>query len=98
MPKNRDYTGLAVTPSSMAWLIRQRSVLKGRIDRQRKLLDDIPRLLVELQRQLDAIDAVLPLHEVKVDPLQIVGRRPKSAPLLPFGVLSKGILKYLRQR
>jgi len=33
MPKNRDYTGLERTPSSMAWLIAQRAKLRGQLDR-----------------------------------------------------------------
>lgn len=66
MPKFRDYTGLERTPSSMAWLIRERAKLKGMIERRQKQLQELPREILELQTVLDALDRVIPLHEVKV--------------------------------
>lgn len=97
MSKYRDYTGLLRTPPSLAWLIRERSRLKGQIDQCEKALDQLPRTLVELNQQLAALDAVIPRHEVKVDPKRIVGTRPRGPALLPFGVMSREILRCLRQ-
>src|SRR5574343_872315 len=88
MPTNRDDTGLVRTPSSMAWLIRKRSLLKGQIDRLSKMQADIPDKISALQEELDAIDAVIPLHEVPVEPKVIKGRRPKRPALAKHGELT----------
>lgn len=96
MPKNRDYTGLLRTPPSLAWLIRERARLKGQIDALDKRLEEIPRELVRLRGQLAALDAVIPRHEVEVDPSKIVGIRQHAPRLLPYGVMTKTVLKCLR--
>jgi len=97
MPKFRDYTNLERTPPSMAWLIRERAKLKGMIERRQKQMEDLPREIVELQLKLDALDAVIPLHEVKVDPKVIKGTRPQKKALLPYGVLTRVIYRVLRE-
>ena len=97
MSKNRDYTGLVRTPSSMAWLIRKRSVIKGQIDRLSKMQADIPDKIKELQEELDALDAVIPLHEVPVDPKVIKGRKPKGPALASHGELTRFLLNRLRE-
>lgn len=94
---NRKYTGLERTPPSMAWLIRERAMLKGRIDALEKRLQEIPRELVELRGQLAALDAVIPRHEVRVEPSKIVGIHKTSPPILPYGVMTKAVLKCLRE-
>lgn len=96
MGKNRDYTGLAITPSSMVWLICQRGRLKGVIEKLQKVLNEAPAQLARYQNELNAIDAVIPLHEVKVDPSAIVGKRPKRKNSLPRGAMKRHILNYLR--
>ena len=96
MTKNRDYTGLVRTPSSMAWLIGQRSRLKGQLTKQQKLLGELPRSICDLEAQLASLDAVIPLHEVKVDPSAIKGVRPRSESLLRYGQMTQGILECLR--
>lgn len=96
MAKNRDYTGLVRTPSSMAWLIRKRSVVRGKIERLEKTLLQLPVEIATLKQNLDALDAVIPLHEVVVDPLAIVGRRPRRRNVLPWGNMTRHILNYLR--
>lgn len=97
MPTNRDYTGLVRTPSSMAWLIRKRSLIKGQIDRLSKMQADIPDKISALQEELDAIDAVIPLHEVPVDPKVIKGRKPKGPTLAQHGELTRFLLSRLRE-
>lgn len=96
MQKNRDYTGLVITPSSMAWLIGQRSRVKGVIDKLRKMLDEGPKALAHHQEDLRVIDAVITLHEVKVDASSIVGTRPKRKNSVPRGNMKRHILNYLR--
>jgi len=81
----------------MAWLIRQRAFLKGQIDQCEKQLGNLPRRIVDLQHQLDALDTVIPRHEVKVDPKAIKGSRPKAPAMFPYGVATKSILRTLRQ-
>lgn len=97
MAKNRDYTGLVRTPSSMAWLIRERARIKGRIDRLQQLAERIPLELEGLSQQLRSIDAVFPLHEVKVEPSVIKGRRKRAPNLLPSGAMTRGIYECLRE-
>ncbi|WP_432731179.1 hypothetical protein [Variovorax sp. W6] len=96
MKKNRDYTGLERTPSSMAWLIRVRQVHKGRLDKLLKLQNELPELIAKTEEELAAIDAVIPFHEVKVDPTVIVGRRPKKKSLAPRGQMTKQIIRCLK--
>ena len=96
MPKNRNYTWLERTPPSMAWLIRSRSILKGQLDQCRKQLDAPPRQIVELEAKLKALDEVFSLHDVKVDPTVVKGRQPRQNCLLPYGTLTKGILRALK--
>ena len=97
MPKNRDYTGLVRTPSSMAWLIRKRSLIKGQIDRLSEMQANIDEKLKALQDELDALDAVIPLHEVQVDPKVIKGRKPKGPSLAQHGELTRFLLNRLRE-
>lgn len=95
--KNRDYTRLVRTPSSMAWLIKQRARLQGKIDILQKKFDSIPSEIAELQEVLRSLDRTFPLHEVQVEPSEIEGRRPKRAALAPHGALTKHILTQLRE-
>lgn len=97
MPKNRDYTGLVRTPPSMAWLIRERSVIKGMLERRQKQLEQISREIPELQMKLDALDAVIPLHEVQVDPKAIQGKQEKVKTLGPYGLMTKVIYRVLKE-
>lgn len=98
MPSNRDYTGLIRTPSSMAWLIGKRSLIKGQIDRLSKMQADIPDKVKALQKELDALDVVIPLHEVRVDPKVIAGSKPKGSALTQYGQLTRLLLRRTRKR
>ena len=97
MPKFRTYTGLEHTPPSMAWFIRERAKLKGMIERRQKQMEELPRETLELQSLLDALDRVIPLHEVKVDPKVIKGQRPRQKSLFPYGSLTRVIFRCLRE-
>jgi hypothetical protein len=101
---NREYTGLERTPSSMAWLIEKRRSLKGQVDRVRRQLAEAQRKVAELPRQLVALetdlahlDGVFKLHDVEVQPSGIKGKQTRRKALLPYGVLTKQILKILRE-
>ena len=76
--KNRDYTGLVRTPSSMAWLIAQRARVKGQLDRLRRQQGTLPERIQTAEAELASLDAVIPLHEVNVDPSVIAGRHRRS--------------------
>ena len=80
----------------MAWLLRERAQLKGLIDRCKRQIEDLPLRLVQFQTQMDALDAVFPLHAVPVDPRLVVGLQPRRPAILNYGVMSKGILQCLR--
>ncbi|MEY3253665.1 MAG: hypothetical protein RL227_2638, partial [Pseudomonadota bacterium] len=59
--------GLERTPSSMAWLISKRARIKGQLDRMKRMQLALPNQIAELEGDLKALDAVIPLHEVKGD-------------------------------
>ena len=95
--KNRDYTGLERTPPSMSWLIAQRARVKGRLDRLRRQEGGLPELIKTAEAELASLDAVIPLHEVKVDPNVIKGRQPQRPKAAPHGAITRFLLKRLRQ-
>ena len=97
MPSNRDYTGLVRTPSSMAWLIGKRARLKGQLDRLKRVQQALPDQITALEKELAALDAVIPLHEVKVDPKVIKGCAPKGPNLAASGELTRFLLRVLRE-
>lgn len=66
MPKNREYTGLVRTPSSMAWLIAQRARLRGQLERCMRQQKTLPEKIQRLELELACPDHVIPFHEVKV--------------------------------
>ena len=80
----------------MAWLLRERSRLKGLVDRCELQMAELRLRIVQLQTQMDALDAVFPPHTVPVDPKIVVGRQPRTPSILEYGVMSKGILQCLR--
>lgn len=90
MPKNRDYTGLDRSPSSLTWLIRRRAELRGAIDYIDKQLESLPQQRREHVKSLKALDQVFPLHEVKVEPKKITGIQPRRPALFPHGALTRG--------
>jgi hypothetical protein len=94
--KNRDYTGLIRTPSSMAWLIGHRAKLKGQLDRIRRLEKTLPGAAKKIKAEMAAIDAVIPLHRVKVDPQAIKGVRPRGPRIAAHGVMTKSLLSQMR--
>lgn len=94
---NRDYTGLERTPSSMAWLIRKRGVAKGQLDKCKKQLAELPDRILSLEAEINALDMVIPLHEVKVDPTIITGRRTLAPRIAPNGALTAFLLRTLKE-
>jgi len=96
MATNRDYTGLQRTPSSLAWLIRRRAIAKGRLDKHLKDLEKLPAVIAQVRAEITNLDAVIPMHEVAVDPHQIAGKRPQRLPLAAHGVMSKSIWECLK--
>lgn len=92
------------TPSSLKWLISKRSRLSGVLlmlnNERTKLRDKIYALdqrAEALIKQLEALDQTFGLHEITVDPEMIRSVRPHvRKPLLPYGQLSRTILRELR--
>lgn len=56
----------------------------------------LPEKIHLLEAELSALDAVIPLHEVKVDPTVIVGKRPCRARAAPHGELKKLLIRSLK--
>ncbi len=75
MKKNRDYTGLERTPSSLVWLINERSRTRAKLDRCIKLIENLPGDICELMDRLASLDRIIPLHEVQVKASTIEGKR-----------------------
>jgi hypothetical protein len=67
------------------------------MDKLQAVLTDAPGQLVRYQAELDALDAVIPLHEVVVDPSVIKGKRPKNPNMLPWGNTKRHILNLTRE-
>lgn len=80
----------------MAWLIRIRQFHKGQLDKFLALQAKLPAQIARVQQDLAAIDAVIPFHEVKVDPGAIAGRQPRRKALAPHGQLTKQIVRCLK--
>ena len=55
MPKNRDYTGLLRTPPSLAWLIREKARVRGRLERLEKALSALPAEIAQVQAEIAAL-------------------------------------------
>lgn len=81
----------------MSWLIKERARIKGRIDHLQQLAAKIPPELETLSQQLRSLDAVFPLHQVKVEPAVIEGKRKYARKLLPHGAMTRGIYECLRE-
>lgn len=80
----------------MAWLIRTRAVHQGRLDQLLKLQSELTQQVAVIESELAAIDAVIPFHEVKVDPSGIAGVQPRSKRLVPHGQMTKVVLRCLK--
>lgn len=81
----------------MSWLIGERSRIKGQLDRCRKQFDELPAKMANLEFLLASIDVVIPMHEVKVDPTVIVGRKPRRPSPVPYGSVTRFLLKALKE-
>lgn len=66
------------------------------MDKLQVILNNAPGQIARYQAELDALDAVILLHEVLVDPDAIVGRRPRRKNSMPRGNMMRHILNYLR--
>ncbi len=92
----RDYTGLERTPSSLAWLIRERAYVRGMLDRRLQKVEELPAEICELMDRLASIDMVIPMHEVPVEPMAIEGVRPARDCLFPPGEFQRRVINYLK--
>ena len=97
MATNRDYTGLVRTPSSMAWLIKQRARISGKIEKFEKEQSEIPGRIETLRAYLESLDGVFPLHDVLVDPGLIAPKKGKRQPVTPYGAMTRSIYECLRE-
>lgn len=94
---NRDYTHLLRTPSSMAWLIKQRASTLGRIEHKARQITKLRAERDELTQLLKHIDRVIRQHETQVDPEVIEGRPPNRKPLAGYGDMARFVFRVLRE-
>ncbi len=81
----------------MAWLIRQRAVAKGKLNKLTNARSKLDDKIADLEKALTALDAVILLHEVPIDPLAIKGIQNREKRLYDYGVMTKGILECLKK-
>lgn len=73
------------------------SQAEGDVERTQEALEELPRVIVDFKTKLAALDAVFPLHDLKVDPTAVKCRRQKSPAVMPYGVITKAILRCLKE-
>jgi hypothetical protein len=94
------------TPSSLKWLIKKRSHLSGTLlhleSKRAKYLARLEAVNAKIplvQRDLAAIDLILPQHEIQVEPTDITPVVPHGRkPLFPYGQMTRMILQILREQ
>ena len=97
MATNREYTGLVLTPSSMAFLIRSYAAILGKIKHKTKRIKCHREELRELKKQLDAVAVVIALHEVTLNPEVIRPVRPTRARIGPHGEMARFLITALKE-
>lgn len=93
------------TPPSLKWLIVKRSRTSGLVSRlieEREALSDrlerVTQLVSRLERQLQALDVTFELHDIQIEPTDIAPVVPhKAVKLLPFGQMSRVMLRAMRK-
>lgn len=92
------------TPSSLAWLVRQRATLQGEIIKLEKQIAEFTATktaeVQKLKDQLAALDQTFALHEIKVTPSEIppvIRRNPEERIPLSHGQFTRLILSCLRE-
>ena len=94
-----------VTPPSLKWLVVRRARLLARAKQLQKLADAGRRRSNEydaeqeqVRRDIAALDHVLSLHEIRIDPEIIQPKKTQeNSRLLPWNHLTRSILTCLRQ-
>jgi hypothetical protein len=89
-------------PPSLKWLIDKRARIHGEIlrkNRQHQInFEDGTKSLKCLQEDIQAIDRVIGLHDIHVNPSDIPPIRPQICKFkLPYGMATRLIYEYFRQ-
>lgn len=87
-------------PPSLAWLIKKRARLNGKIQKASKAIERMHKLETDYahwQADLAAIDRALAMHEIQVDVECIPSVAPMEKRILAHGELSRALLKFLRE-
>ncbi len=92
-----NYTGLIRNPSSLTWLIKQRETIKGSINRKQRRIKSFRGDISSLQRKLKAVDTVISVHEISLDPNSVQGRAPQRKRLARRGEMGKFLLAELKK-
>lgn len=93
------------TPSSLLWLIKKYSYTHGQLLQARELLAEAAAAKLHLEGQIAhlglqmaQIEAVMRLHEVRIDPGDLRPIRPQRHPaVMGYGEITRAIFSCLRQ-
>jgi hypothetical protein len=96
MATNRDYTGLERTPSSMAWFIQKRAKILGIIEHKQGRIRAGRKSVSLYKKQLKAIDIVIRLHEVAVNPDMVMPVQPRRARISRRGEMGRFLIEELK--
>ncbi len=90
------FTGLERTPPALAHCMRQKQRKLGELDRLKADAQALKERISVVEAQINALDVVIGLHPVKIDPRKIPPVRRKQKSILPHGQSVKLILSVLR--
>jgi hypothetical protein len=94
----RDYTGLVRTPASLNYLLKERARIRGILDKRLKLVASLPAEICKLMDSLASLDIVIPLHEIKVEPHKIEGKKPMGPRLFAKqGEFTRRVIECLKE-
>jgi hypothetical protein len=99
------FSGVPLTPAALAFPMRERqwragelSRLTDRIREWEKQIELGKARIQELREQLKALDMVIGLHPIKIDPTTLPPVRKNAPRILPYGQLSRAIVEELQRQ
>ena len=93
------YTGVERTPVALTWMLRRRQRILGDIQAIERAVEAAPGKIARLQKELEALETTIRMHEHPVDLDQIPPKHFRQATKikLPYGSIPKAVWKFLRE-
>ncbi|MCL4409019.1 MAG: hypothetical protein M1356_01640 [Gammaproteobacteria bacterium] len=85
-------------PPSLNWLVGKRSRLAGQLKERLQDLEVLRADVAKIRSQLKAVDSVIKLHEIPLDPEDIPNTRVRSKNFFKYGDFTKAIFTVLSQK